>query len=104
MKLLIPLFAFVLILIASCAASYRIDMNEETNYPEGRYLYASKCNACHRTYNPNEFRKAEWDKVLNEMKPKAKITDEEKELIYSWISERINKQDTVNSSIQQIKN
>ncbi len=78
------------IIIFSCSTGYLVDMNEPTKFPEGRNLFVSKCNGCHKYHNPTEFTKSKWDSILIPMKSKAKLSEKEKTLILSWISEKIN--------------
>ena len=83
LKILIVIISF----IAACSESYVINMDKETNYPDGRDLYSSKCNACHRLYNPNKYTASEWDSLLIPMEKKAKIEKEHRDKIYHWILE-----------------
>ena len=55
------------------------------NLKKGRKLYINFCASCHQLYLPNRFSAATWEKNLNEMQPKAKITDEQKLLIYNYL-------------------
>ncbi len=63
-------------------------MDERTKNPEGRFLYMSKCNSCHKLYDPKQFSIMEWDSIITIMKQKAKISSEQRELIHSWILEK----------------
>ncbi|HVO72542.1 MAG TPA: hypothetical protein VMT35_00850 [Ignavibacteriaceae bacterium] len=87
MKSFFLILIFFLCLIAACSQSYIVNMGQKTNYPEGRELFVSKCGGCHQLYNPNQFTPAVWDSMLYLMKKKAKISDEQKNEIYSWIIE-----------------
>ena len=42
---------------------------------EGVSIYKTNCSSCHRLHAPSEFDPLKWEKELNEMLPKAKITD-----------------------------
>src|SRR4026209_2976122 len=42
---------------------------------EGFSIYKTNCSSCHRLHAPAEFDQGKWEKELNEMLPKAKITD-----------------------------
>lgn len=53
---------------------------------KGRTLYVNKCSSCHTLYLPEKYTKAEWTKWVNRMAPKAKITDQEKELIQAYLT------------------
>jgi hypothetical protein len=88
MKCVVSILFILITLIAACSAGYVINMKENTDYPEGRYLYASKCNSCHRLYDPKSLTITKWDSIIIKMKQKAKLSDEQRELIYNWISEK----------------
>jgi len=87
MKIIITILLTVLVFIASCSQGYIVNMNEQTKHSKGRELFVSKCNACHQFYDSNQFTKAEWDSILVPMKKKAKINENEKDEILSWILE-----------------
>jgi hypothetical protein len=61
------------------------DTAQQTKLMEGRTLYVKHCNGCHNLYLPNHFTESMWKKNLEEMQPKAKITDEEKKLILNFL-------------------
>ena len=42
---------------------------------EGYKLYKNKCSGCHGLHSPQEYTATEWNKNLEEMFPKAKISD-----------------------------
>ncbi len=52
----------------------------------GRKLYADHCSGCHNLYFPEELDTKEWEDQLDEMQVRAKITDEEKKLIYEYLT------------------
>lgn len=56
------------------------------NLKKGRELYVSKCASCHTIFLPEKYNRIEWSKTVNRMQPKAKITDEEKNLILDYLS------------------
>ncbi len=90
MKVIVSVLIFLVVIIYSCSASYIVDTNEATNFPEGRNLFVSKCNGCHKYHSPTEFTVAKWDSILVPMKEKAKLSEKERDLILSWISEKVN--------------
>lgn len=51
----------------------------------GRSLYAAKCTACHRLYDPSSKDAARWPAILDRMAVKAKLTDEEKETVSRYV-------------------
>jgi len=52
----------------------------------GRKLYVEHCGGCHNLHFPKEYDATGWKKHLEEMQPKAKITDEEKQLIFQYLT------------------
>ena len=53
---------------------------------QGYALYKQKCAGCHRLHLPSEKTSMKWEKTLNEMYPKAKITNEDqKQLIKDYL-------------------
>ena len=53
---------------------------------EGKALSLTYCTKCHAEKNPNRGNMAQWDKWLDRMAPKAKISDEQKMKIRDYIS------------------
>jgi len=53
---------------------------------KGRTLYVNNCSSCHALYLPEKYSKKEWIKWVDNMAPKAKITDHEKELIQTYLT------------------
>ena len=51
-----------------------------------RTLYVLKCTACHGTKLPSNYSMMEWPKILTKMAKKAKITAEEKEVLWRYIA------------------
>jgi cytochrome c5 len=80
------------ILIACSSALYmpsKENVAANSNIEElrkGRALYVSKCSSCHTLYLPEKYNKTEWAKWVDRMAPKAKITDQEKELIQAYLT------------------
>ena len=53
---------------------------------EGRALYINNCGSCHTLYLPQHLTKEEWAKDVKRMQPKAKISDQETELILKYVT------------------
>jgi mono/diheme cytochrome c family protein len=85
--------ALALLAFASCskslydptAANVSGDVTLE-QLKEGKALYTANCNRCHSLYTPKSFTREQWTKNLNRMQPKAKITEEQKAAIYSYLT------------------
>ena len=61
------------------------DAAQQEKLLQGRKLYVARCNGCHNLYLPSQFTADKWQKNLDEMQENAKITQEEKELIYNYL-------------------
>jgi len=72
----------------ACSGTNNVNSREITKFPEGRNLYVSKCTACHKAYERELHSSAEWDKILNDMGKKAKLSSDEKARILNYLSER----------------
>ena len=88
MKITLLLIFPVFLIVFSCSQGYIVKMNENTHYPKGRDLFASKCNGCHKLPYPEQFTATQWDSILVPMKIKAKLTDEEQSMILNWLKEK----------------
>ena len=87
------LLVSALLLINSCQATLRIPTEDdairnETTLGlliEGRKLYLNKCSSCHYLYLPKNYNEGEWRIIMDKMEKPAKITSEEKEMIYQYL-------------------
>lgn len=52
---------------------------------KGRILYVNNCGSCHKLELPNKYTDTQWKANLNEMQPKAAITNAEKQLIFDYL-------------------
>ena len=52
---------------------------------KGRELYVANCSSCHQLFAPNKYNEKEWLLNLDEMQPKAKISNEQKKLIFDYL-------------------
>ncbi len=55
------------------------------NLQQGRQIYVDHCGSCHMLYLPQRFTALEWEKSLNEMQEKVKISDREKKLVLDYL-------------------
>jgi mono/diheme cytochrome c family protein len=75
-----------------CATLYKPDpMNvpQGTTYEElvkGRQLYVDNCGSCHRLHQPAQFNAEDWNKIMDKMQPKAKITNEQRAIIMAYLT------------------
>lgn len=53
---------------------------------KGRKLYINNCASCHTLYPPERFDTIHWQKAIEKMAPKAKISNEDKALILKYVT------------------
>lgn len=91
MKSKTALLALVLVFISSCASRVVTPAAEATKsltpeLAEGKMLFQNNCAKCHNLKNPNKYTPEEWRPILMRMQKKAKISDEEREKIYHYVT------------------
>lgn len=80
----------VCFLLFSCASQLytpteSVNSVSVENLKEGRVLYSKNCASCHQLYLPNKYDGATWKYNLDKMKSRAKITDDQKKLVYDYL-------------------
>ena len=89
-KLKTTLAGLAVLLIICCTPQLYIPMSTDQAQQEillkGRKLYVGHCGSCHNLHLPKERDKEAWFRQLNVMQEKAKITDQEKELIFQYLT------------------
>lgn len=53
---------------------------------EGKSLYGMNCAKCHSLYDAKDFTAQEWMPIVMRMQKKAKISDEQREKIYAYLT------------------
>jgi cytochrome c2 len=53
---------------------------------QGHELFSAKCGRCHKLPKPESRVPAQWTKVMEKMAPKAKLTADEKALVFKYLS------------------
>lgn len=53
---------------------------------EGKTLFVNNCAKCHDLYNAKDFNAEQWKPIMLSMQIKAKISDEEREKIYAYLT------------------
>ncbi len=56
-----------------------------SNQLAGKAIYEAKCGKCHKLYNVSDYSKEQWPNILEQMQPKAKITDDQKAQVLDYI-------------------
>ncbi len=52
---------------------------------QGRTLYDAKCQRCHSLYKTTDFTVIQWRKNVNDMAPKANLSDTEREAVFAYV-------------------
>ena len=90
------LFLYLIILvwvIAACATKLYIPAIPDSvesgisveNLTRGRSLYVKNCSDCHTLYLPEKRTSAKWELVFPKMQKKAKVSDNDMELIKGYV-------------------
>jgi len=79
-----------LLFLASCSSElYQPKSSSDKvsleDLKKGRVTYVKNCASCHQLFLPKNFNTKEWKDNLDKMQARAKITDDEKQLIYQYI-------------------
>ncbi len=53
---------------------------------EGKSLYENNCAKCHDLFKPKDFSAEQWKPILLDMQKKAKISDEQRDKIYNYVT------------------
>ncbi len=52
---------------------------------QGKSLYETKCGRCHALYKTTDFTVIQWRKNVNDMAPKANLSDTEREAVFAYV-------------------
>lgn len=52
---------------------------------EGKAVYITSCQKCHRLYQPDEFKIKSWNHILPEMSQKAGLNAQQAGLVRAWV-------------------
>jgi mono/diheme cytochrome c family protein len=82
------------ILIYRCSAALLVPTAadaQKTGTPlntlvQGREMYIGHCGSCHNLYLPEKLTASEWNREVNLMQRKAKINDDQKEVILKYLT------------------
>lgn len=92
MKIKLLAIAAVFGVVSACSPNKAITKESNTiavkmNKDEaGKMLYENNCAKCHDLYSPKDFNAEQWKPIMLSMQKKAKISDEEREIIYAYLT------------------
>ncbi|KUJ57463.1 hypothetical protein [Chryseobacterium aquaticum] len=55
------------------------------NLAQGKTVFENSCNRCHKLPDPAKHDDQRWIKTLSRMAPKAKLTDEQHQMVYDYL-------------------
>ncbi len=88
MKNIIIQLLFVFLLILSCSKATKTATKSETLDPkmaQGKSAYELKCAKCHEAPALGKYDAAGWDYQVGRMASRAKMTDEEKNMVLAYV-------------------
>lgn len=95
-RLIYKLLTVVTVTIAACNSSIyvpaRSQSTSESGYKElleGREIYINKCGSCHSLIIPDKYDAKDWNKWVETMGPKAKLSDKEKHMILKYLAKDV---------------
>ena len=93
------LFIFFIVFATACTATKLITPSQAdadrgsqkfqgytlSQLDQGKAIYESHCNKCHRYKVPQSRDETKWDKVIPEMAKKAKLNSSEEDLVLKYV-------------------
>lgn len=87
MKKILLASAFGVLGLVSCTK--KAIAQEETlkaeKLAQGKVLFDNSCKKCHDLPVPTSFSSVQWVGIMNSMAPKAKLNEEQHQLVYDYI-------------------
>lgn len=53
---------------------------------QGKTIFDNSCKRCHDLPNPADYSAQDWVGIMNAMAPKAKLNDEQHQLVYDYVA------------------
>jgi mono/diheme cytochrome c family protein len=53
---------------------------------QGQEMFQANCGRCHKLPNPSAFNAQQWTKILEKMGPKARLTADQQQLVYKFVT------------------
>jgi cytochrome c5 len=57
----------------------------EAQMEEGKVIWQTNCNRCHKLYTPGSYTIAEWENILPRMYPRTKLDKEQSGKVRAYI-------------------
>lgn len=95
MKIKISAGLILGLLLVACSSSKKTIETNETiekkevvlspEQAEGKMLYENNCGKCHALFSADKFTKEQWEPIVLRMQKKARITDEQRDLVFNYL-------------------
>lgn len=88
MKNLFLLGSIVSIFVVSCARSNAVSGPKYTSsekLAQGQTVFENSCNRCHQLPDVEKHDDAGWMKTMSRMAPRAKLTDDQHQMVYDYL-------------------
>ena len=89
MKNIFILSVITLFFFVSCSPKTIAPTKEaplENNLVQGKQIFENSCSKCHDLPKPAQYSSTEWVKIMNAMAPKAKLSKEQHQLVFNYVS------------------
>ncbi|TXF75871.1 cytochrome C [Chryseobacterium sp.] len=63
-----------------------VNTNTSDKLAQGKTIFDNSCKRCHDLPNPADHSAQDWVGILNRMAPKAKLSDEQHQLVYDFVA------------------
>ena len=57
----------------------------ENDIAAGHQIFDQNCGKCHRIFTPDEFKEKRWVRIIDEMAPKARLNENEKQKVLAYV-------------------
>ena len=88
MKKIIATLVLLYLFLVSCAKSNAVTGPKYTasdQLIQGKNIFENSCNKCHKLPAVTKHDDAGWMKTLSRMAPRAKLTDDQHQLVYDYL-------------------
>lgn len=65
----------------------KMDEAHATIIAQGKTIYTTRCNRCHKLKNVSKYTPAHWDRILKRMIPKARLNETEAQQVTAYVKE-----------------
>lgn len=92
MKKAFAIAAISTIFLTSCTSTQKgtkstseTAVNSGDRLAQGKSIFENSCGRCHDLPNPTDHTSIEWVGIMNSMAPKAKLNDEQHQMVYDYV-------------------